>query len=144
MSSFQAPAAARKARGQASVIGSKIMRSPSRYSRMRMPRGSLQSPTKRTAKLLPTRKTTVSSVSMVSRISHTDIRQERRNRRLPAGQGQWKGRKGRLYPDPGEDTCPYPAFTDLMKSPQRREKLYLGPLQPLSNDFEFRCFTFSH
>ena len=60
MGSSQAPALARKAGDHLSSSGSMTIVLPYHRSRTRVPRGSRQSPTKRTARLLPTLKTTVS------------------------------------------------------------------------------------
>ncbi len=73
MGSSQAPALARKAADQVLTTGSMTMHLPSQRSRTRVPRGRRQSPTKRTARLLPTLKTTVSPF-MQPRISVVNIR----------------------------------------------------------------------
>lgn len=60
MGSCQVPALARKAGNQVSTTGSMTVLLPSQRSRTRVPQGGRQSPTKRTARLLSTLKTTVS------------------------------------------------------------------------------------
>ncbi len=72
MGSSQVPALARKAWDQVSTTGSMTILLPSHRSRTRVPRGRRQSPTKRTARLLPTLKTTVSPFTR-RRISCRDI-----------------------------------------------------------------------
>ena len=70
--SSQVPALARKASDHLSTTGSMTMDFPSQRSRTRVPRGSRQSPINRTARLLPTLKTTVSPFT-IRRISLMDI-----------------------------------------------------------------------